>query len=78
MHSNLEELNEYYRDKIILKGREELINFISEEAGVNDTNYFNGKLLGNLRLQQIPEEYSQLLIFFKNNKIKNYLEIEIA
>jgi predicted O-methyltransferase YrrM len=78
MHSNLEELNEYYRDKIILKGREELINFISEEAGVNDTNYFNGKLLGNLRLQQIPEEYSQLLIFFKNNKIKNYLELGVA
>lgn len=78
MSTTLQELNSYYRDKIILKDNNELINFLSTEAGVNDTDYFNAKFLGNLRLQQIPEEYSQLLTFFKNTNIKNYLELGVA
>lgn len=78
MIANLEQLNAYYKDQIILKSEDELIDFISTEAGVNDTNYFNAKFLGNLRLQQIPEEYSQLLTFFKNSNIKNYLELGVA
>lgn len=78
MFENLTQLNAYYRDSIILKKDDELIKFLSEEAGVNDTTYFNAKLLGNLRLQQIPEEYSQLLSFFRAADIKNYLELGVA
>jgi predicted O-methyltransferase YrrM len=78
MVTNLDKINAYYRNDVILKNGDDLIKFISEEAGVNDTDYFNAKLLGNLRLQQIPEEYSQLLMFFKNTNIKNYLELGVA
>jgi predicted O-methyltransferase YrrM len=78
MSLTINDLNLYYKEQIILKEKDELVRFISEEAGVNDTNYFNAKFLGNLRLQQIPEEYSQLLIFFREANIQNYLELGVA
>lgn len=78
MFENLSQLNTYYKDKIFLKEGNELVKFLSEEAGVNDTTYFNAKLHGNLRLQQIPEEYSQLLTFFRTADIKSYLELGVA
>jgi len=74
----LEQLNDYYKNQIITKNTSELIDFISNEAGVNDTSYFNANFLGNLRLQQIPEEYAQLLAFFKDSKNKTYLELGVA
>lgn len=74
----VEDINDFYRNKIIGYEKEELKDFLRNKIGVSDTNYFLSNYKGNLEVQQIPEEYVNLLIFFKNNNINRYLELGVA
>jgi hypothetical protein len=59
--------------------KEELLNWLRNEAGVNDPSWFGENLfVGGLEIQQIPEEYINYLWFLKTNKFKNYLNIGIG
>jgi len=68
----------FYRDDIIKMQRPELIDWLRNEAGSSQPDYFYCSKKGNLTLQQIPEEYSQLLEIFKTSEIKDYLELGVA
>jgi len=74
----VEDINSFYRDELINLPHEELYNFLDSKVGVSDTEYFGAKYKGNLQIQQIPEEYIQLLNFFKSNTIDRYLELGVA
>lgn len=57
----------------------QLISFLRFSAGLSNPNF--GGIVGgkyNLRLQQNPEEYAELLFFFKNLKNDTYLELGIG
>ena len=56
----------------------EIVDWLKNEAGVSDKNYFKANFQGGLELQQVPEEYAQLLVFFRESKIKKYMEIGIG
>ena len=67
-------------EKLLNNTLEELIHFVRFEAGSSSPNYFNAVTQDGigLSLQQIPEEYSQLLLWFKNNEFKTYLELGVG
>lgn len=68
----------FYKKDLIKMDNNRLLDFLRNEVGVSETNYFCANFSGNLEIQQIPEEYSALLSFFKNSNIKNYLELGVA
>jgi len=59
--------------------KEELLNWLKNEAGVNHPNWFGDNLkYGGLEIQQIPEEYVEYLWFLKNHKFESYLNIGVG
>ena len=68
----------YYRDVVTKFDHDRIVNWLNYEAGSQDPNNFFGKLKGNLNLQQIPDEYVNLLKFFRNKKITSYLELGVG
>lgn len=58
--------------------KEQLINWIRFEAGSSNPDYFLCKTAGGLKLQQIPEEFAELLLFLKDKRIETYLELGIG
>jgi hypothetical protein len=59
--------------------KEELLNWLKNEAGVNHDSWFGENLfVGGIELQQIPEEYVEYLWFLKRGGFKNYLNIGIG
>lgn len=68
----------FYKNSLIHMNCERLLSFLKNEIGVSETHYFGANFKGNLEVQQIPEEYLQLLTFFKNSNIKTYLELGVA
>jgi len=57
----------------------QLLDWLRNEAGVNHNEWFGpGLLVGGIELQQIPEEYVELLWFLKTNAFENYLNIGIG
>jgi hypothetical protein len=59
--------------------KEELTQWLRDEAGVNHHSWFGENLkVGGLEIQQVPEEYVEYLWFLKNNKFKNYLNVGIG
>lgn len=56
----------------------ELINWLRNEAGSSNPDYFHAIANGGLKLQQVPEEYAELLLLLKNRNIKHYLELGIG
>ena len=69
---------DFYAKDLIKMNEQRLLNFLHFEAGVSQTDYFLAHFAGNLELQQIPEEYINLLKFFKETKIEHYLELGVA
>ena len=68
----------YFDEKTIVKlDNRQLLSWLQNEAGVQ-SGYFGCNNCGNLQLQQVPEEYVNLLDFFRNRKIESYLELGIA
>lgn len=57
--------------------RADLIKYI-EQCGSDDLPAFGGTYVGNYCLEQAPEELAEYLLFLKDAKIENYLEIGIA
>ena len=68
----------YYKEDLLKMDQEQLKAWLREEAGSSQPDYFYCKTKGNLTLQQIPEEYSELLQIFNNSNIKTYLELGVA
>jgi predicted O-methyltransferase YrrM len=68
----------YYRDVVTKRDNDGVKEWLSEEAGSQDPNNFFGKFRGNLNLQQIPDEYVNLLDFLRNSNIKSYLELGVG
>jgi len=57
----------------------ELKDWLSFEAGVNNASWFgSGLKVGGIELQQVPEEYAELLMLLKKIKAKKYLSIGIG
>jgi len=57
---------------------QQLIDFIRYEAGCSSPEYFLCQASGGLELQQVPEEYAQLLLWLKSQHFKDYLELGIG
>lgn len=57
---------------------EEIVKWIREEAGSNNNGYFKTNKENALRLQQVPEEYAELLFKIKEKSPKSYLEVGIG
>jgi hypothetical protein len=56
-----------------------LYRWLREEAGVNHDSWFGtGLKVGGIELQQVPEEYVELLSFLKNFGAKKYLSVGIG
>jgi predicted O-methyltransferase YrrM len=58
--------------------KEQLIDWLRNEAGSSNPDYFHSKKTGGMKLQQVPEEYAQLLLLLKEHKPKTYLELGIG
>jgi predicted O-methyltransferase YrrM len=54
-----------------------LVFWLRHEAGSFIPDYFRASKRGGLELQQVPEEYAKLLLFFKGAKIGRYAELGI-
>jgi len=68
----------YFDEKtIVTLDNGQLLSWLQNEAGVQ-SGYFGCNNCGNLQLQQVPEEYVNLLDFFRNREIGSYLELGIA
>lgn len=64
---------------IKLLDKSDLLNWLRNEAGVNHGSWFGENLkMGNLEIQQVPEEYIEYLWFLKNSNFKTYLNIGIG
>jgi predicted O-methyltransferase YrrM len=70
--------NKSYKETLLSSKLEEIYDWLQNEAGCQDPNYFFGKFRGNLELQQVPNEYVYLLDFFRSSKIKSYLELGVG
>ena len=58
--------------------KEQLINYLRHEAGSSNPDYFRAIKPGGMKLQQVPEEYSSLLLLLKESEIETYLEMGIG
>lgn len=56
----------------------QLVDWLRNEAGSSNPDYFHAKKTGGLKLQQVPEEYCALLTLLKASDIKTYLELGIG
>jgi predicted O-methyltransferase YrrM len=64
--------------ELINYSQEELVHWLRHEAGSSNPDYFHAVKTGGLKLQQVPEEYAQLLLLLKERSIKTYLELGIG
>lgn len=56
-----------------------LCDWLRYKSGSSSPEYFNArKGVHGLELQQVPEEYSQLLMWFKKQKFESYLELGVG
>lgn len=58
--------------------KNELIMWLRNEAGSSNPDYFHAKKTGGLKLQQVPEEFAELLLLLKSRNIKTYIELGIG
>lgn len=68
----------HYRDDLINMNVNELRDWIYNKAGSQQPDYFICRTPGNLELQQVPEEYSELLNILRQTDIKTYLELGVG
>lgn len=66
--------------KVLSFEYDQLVNWLRYEAGSSNPDYFKAlaKKEGSLKLQQVPEEYANLLLLLKAHKPKSYLELGIG
>ena len=62
----------------INKNEEELIDWIRNVVGSNNKDHFKTNVIDNLEVQQVPEEYSKLLLFLKEVNAESYLEVGVG
>lgn len=67
-------------DKVLNFEYKELVNWLRYEAGSSNPDYFKAlaKKEGSLKLQQVPEEYANLLLTLKDHGVRTYLELGIG
>lgn len=68
----------YYRDVVTKLSKDEIRRWLKEEAGSQQPEVFFGNFRGNLLLQQIPDEYANLLDFLRSHSIRSYLELGVG
>ncbi len=66
------------KEEVYNYNKEQLIDWLRNEAGSSNPDYFHAKKTGGLKLQQVPEEYAQLLLLLKEKQPKTYLELGIG
>jgi SAM-dependent methyltransferase len=57
---------------------QKLTDYLRFEAGSSNPGIFQAVAEGGYKLQQIPEEFSKLLLYLKDRKIEHYLELGIG
>jgi len=65
-------------ENILEYTEQQLVDWLRNEAGSSNPDYFHAKKAGSLKLQQVPEEYSKLLMLLRSHKIESYLELGIG
>lgn len=55
-----------------------LVNWLRYEAGSSNPDYFSAVSIDGLKLQQIPEEYANLLFLLRSKNIQRYLCLGIG
>jgi len=66
-------------NNIIDYSKEELIKWLRYKAGCSNMDYFGAKKgVCGLDLQQVPEEYAQLLCWFREQNFESYLELGVG
>lgn len=55
-----------------------LIDWVRNKAGSSNKDYFKCEKSGDLKLQQVPEEYSSVILKILEKQPKSYLEIGIG
>jgi predicted O-methyltransferase YrrM len=55
-----------------------LIDWVRNKAGSSNKDYFKCEKSGDLKLQQVPEEYSSVILKILEKEPKSYLEIGIG
>ncbi|MES2395658.1 MAG: class I SAM-dependent methyltransferase [Bacteroidota bacterium] len=58
--------------------KQELIDYLRHEAGSSNQDYFHAKKTGGLKLQQVPEEYAELLLALKGYGAESYLSLGVG
>lgn len=58
--------------------KQQLIDWLRNEAGSSNPDYFHAKATGGLKLQQVPEEFAELLLLLKSKNVQDYLELGIG
>lgn len=66
------------KEEVYTYTKSQLIDWLRYEAGSSNPDYFKSKLKGGLKLQQVPEEYAELLLLLKGFNPKTYLELGIG
>jgi len=68
----------HYRDDLLNLSKDDLKDWIRNKAGSQQPDYFLCNTPGNLQLQQIPEEYSELLDILRTSNVTSYLELGVG
>jgi len=64
--------------EILNYSKPQLVDWLRNKAGSSNPDYFHAKATGGLKLQQVPEEYAELLLLLKERGVKSYLELGIG
>lgn len=66
------------RKEVYDYSKEQLINYLRYEAGSSNPKYFHAVKEGRMKLQQVPEEYAELLLLLKGFNAETYLALGIG
>lgn len=66
------------KESIFIGGKTQLINYLRNEAGSSNPNYFHANKTGGLKLQQVPEEYAGLLLALRDYGAESYLSLGVG
>lgn len=64
--------------KVLDFNKEQLVYWLRHIAGSSNPDYFNAAKIGGMKLQQIPEEYAELLLILKSFGAEDYLALGIG
>lgn len=66
------------RKEVYDYNKAQLVNYLRYEAGSSNPKYFHSVKEGGMKLQQVPEEYAELLLLLKGFNAETYLALGIG